>query len=256
MPTLMELTKLRLDELSGVDAPANLSDGWLIAKSRTQGIAETYFKAAATATVASDTEKRLTLAPIYAPDQVDAHGEFVSVDELERAAFEFAKSGNKRLLLQHGDVGAQHVGDILSVFPWPYEVTLPITKAGERPRDVRFPAGTVFAWVRWDQDAWKTLVKTGKLNGYSMGGRAHRAPGMVKDLQRMGDLAKAGRVLSAQNVKDLRDCIAVLTELVAREPRAAEAAGIAKCKDGFLVTDAAAQEVYYLTPDRIEVLGP
>ena len=36
-----------------------------------------------------------------------------------------------------------------------------------------YPAGTVFLGVIWEEWAWE-LVKTGKVSGYSIGGRTER----------------------------------------------------------------------------------
>jgi hypothetical protein len=259
MTTLVELIKLRLDELSGVDQPANLLDGWLVMKSAgATGIDNdaviALFKAAAQTNVTSDSAQMRTLAPVYSPGRADYHNEHVSAAELERAALEFTKAGPRPLSLQHDDFGKVQIGTVESMFVWPYEATVPITKVGEKTRTVTLPAGTLYAWCKWTKAAWDTLVTTGKLNGLSVGGRAVRVAS-TGDLPPMGDtvVGKAGRVLSAKNMSDLAACIAMLQEL---HSRGALPETTTKARDGsFLIANEATQEVYVLTPDRIEVLG-
>ncbi len=69
-----------------------------------------------------DAERRLTLAPLYAPDRRDAHGEYTDAQTLEDAVVQYAKSGNKNLHFQHDDHGNVSIGTVLSVFtaalPW------------------------------------------------------------------------------------------------------------------------------------------
>jgi hypothetical protein len=55
-----------------------------------------------------------------------------------------------------------------------------------RPRQLTMSAGTVHMGVIWDEDAWP-LVKAGKINGYSLGGRAVRAAAGDPAMQHMGD---------------------------------------------------------------------
>jgi len=258
VPTLTELIKLRLDELSGVDQPANLLDGWLVMKSAGTAIDNdavvAFFKAAAQVNVASDGEQMRTLAPVYSPGRADHHGEHVSADELERAALAFTKSGPQPLSLQHHDFGRAQIGTVESMFVWPFEATVPIQKVGGVPRTVTLPAGTLYAWCSWTKAAWDTLVKTAKLNGLSVGGRAVRVPSKFSALPPMGDtiVGKAGRVLSTKNMNDLAACIAMLQEL---HSRGALPETTTKYRDGFLIADVAKQEVLFLAPDRIEVLG-
>jgi Putative phage serine protease XkdF len=212
-------------------------------------------KAHAGARAATVEEKRLTLAPVYSPNTRDAHNEGTSPEALEEAIIEFAKNGDKRLLLQHGDLGKHFVGDIVSVFVWPFAAKVDMLDPATMKKTTHtFPAGTAWAWVHWKPDAWQ-LVKTGKLRGYSMGGTAVRRPDpTMAALPHMGyDVRKAGRVLSAQNVKDLRACIEIIAEIISRDPTAAAEKGFAKSDEGVLI----AYEdvgVVHLTPERIELL--
>jgi hypothetical protein len=116
-------------------------------------------------------ERRFTLGPMYIPDRIDAHGEWTDADELQRAVWDYVKSGDRRIRLQHNkDVVA---GEWVEVMSFPYELSVPMTSADGSMTKVSYPANTVFLGVQWDEWAWD-LVKSGKLRGYSIGGKAVR----------------------------------------------------------------------------------
>jgi len=116
-------------------------------------------------------EKRFTLGPWYIPNQQDAHGEWTDTSELQNALWNYVKSGDRRIRLQHNkNVVA---GEWLETMTWPYPVTVPITKADGSMSEYTYPTGTVFMGVQWEPWAWE-LVKKGKLTGYSIGGKAER----------------------------------------------------------------------------------
>jgi hypothetical protein len=127
-------------------------------------------------TVFKADEKRFTLGPWYIPDQADAHNEWTDSEELQNALWEYVKSGDRRIRLQHNK--SVVAGEWLETMTWPYPVTVPMTKADGTSEDVTYPTGTVFMGVQWEPWAWE-LVKKGKLTGYSIGGKAER---MLVDL--------------------------------------------------------------------------
>ena len=121
--------------------------------------------------IKADTAKRFTLAPMYVPNQLDAHGEWTDPDELQKAAWEYVKSGNRDIRLQHNtEIVA---GEWLEIMTMPYEVTFPMFKADGTSEDVTYPANTVFMGVQWRPWAWE-LVKSQKIRGLSIGGTAAR----------------------------------------------------------------------------------
>jgi hypothetical protein len=116
-------------------------------------------------------EKRFTLGPWYIPDRADAHGEWTDPEELQKALWNYVKSGDRRIRLQHNkNVVA---GEWVETMTWPYPVTVPITKADGTMGEHTYPTGTVFMGVQWEPWAWE-MVKAGKLTGYSIGGKAER----------------------------------------------------------------------------------
>lgn len=116
-------------------------------------------------------EKRFTLAPMYVPNTIDAHGEWTDPDELQQAVWEYVKSGDRGIRLQHNrDINA---GEWVECMQIPYPMVVPMYKADGSIEEMTYPAGTVFLGVIWEPWAWE-LVKEGKLSGYSIGGRTDR----------------------------------------------------------------------------------
>jgi hypothetical protein len=120
-------------------------------------------------------EEMFTLGPMYIPDRLDAHSEWTSADELQKAVWEYVKGGDRRIRLQHDR--DEVAGEWVEVMTWPYEVQIPMIRKSasedETHEPVVFPANTVFLGVKWKPWAWE-LVKAGKIRGYSIGGRAER----------------------------------------------------------------------------------
>lgn len=132
--------------------------------------------------------KRYTLGPLYAPNRKDAHGEYVDADTLQEAVWDYVRQSRDeggRLRLQHGD-GEVTVGEWVEVMAWPYDHQITLKGADGEERQLDMPAGTVYMGVVWDEEAWP-LVKTGKLGGYSLGGRAVKVSTPGVDLDLMGD---------------------------------------------------------------------
>ena len=116
--------------------------------------------------------RQYTLGPWYVPDAYDAHGEWVDPEELQVALWDYVRSGNRDIRLQHNtDVVA---GEWVEALSWPYPVTVPMQSPDNGDMmDQEFPAGTVFMGVVWEDWAWN-MVKAGKIRGYSMGGQGQR----------------------------------------------------------------------------------
>ncbi len=115
-------------------------------------------------------EDRYTLGPVYVPGRVDGHGEFIDSDTLQKAIWDWVRSGDRTIFLQHSEKAA---GEMVEILTWPMPIQTSLALPGEDVRKVEFPAETPFMGVVWESWAWN-LVKEGKLRGYSIGGKARR----------------------------------------------------------------------------------
>lgn len=121
--------------------------------------------------VKSVDEERFTLAPWYIPDRVDAHGEWTDSNELQKALWRYVREADRDIRLQHQtEIKA---GEWLEAVTWPFPIEVPMRKSNGTTSNVEFPANTVFLGVQWEPWAWD-LVKEGKINGYSVGGKSKR----------------------------------------------------------------------------------
>jgi len=115
--------------------------------------------------------KRYTLGAMYIPDRIDAHGEWTDADELQRAVWDYVKTNDRRIRLQHNrDVVA---GEWVEVMTFPHALTVPITSPDGKETQHTYPPNTVFLGVIWEPWAWQ-MVTEGKIGGYSIGGKAER----------------------------------------------------------------------------------
>jgi hypothetical protein len=116
-------------------------------------------------------EQKFTLAPWYIPNKYDAHDEWTDPEELQKALWDYVKSGDRAIRLQHNtEVVA---GEWVEAMTMPFPVNVPMRKSDGRIEQVEYPSGTVFLGVKWDDWAWD-MVKNGEITGYSIGGSAER----------------------------------------------------------------------------------
>lgn len=115
-------------------------------------------------------EERYTLGPVYVPGRLDGHGEFIDAATLQKAIWDWVRSGDRTIFLQHSDKAA---GEMVEILTWPMPIQTSLSLPGEDIRKVEFPAETPFMGVVWESWAWD-LVKAGQLRGYSIGGKARR----------------------------------------------------------------------------------
>lgn len=115
--------------------------------------------------------KRYTLGAMYIPDSLDAHNEWTDSDELQRAVWDYVRTNDRRIRLQHDrEVVA---GEWVEVMSFPYELTVPITTTTGIPVNHTYPPNTVFLGVIWEPWAWEK-IQNGEILGYSIGGKAER----------------------------------------------------------------------------------
>lgn len=116
-------------------------------------------------------DKRYTLGAMYIPDRLDAHNEWTDAEELQRAVWDYVRSNDRRIRLQHNrDTIA---GEWVEVMSFPYELTVPITTPSGFTVNHTYPPHTVFLGVIWEEWAWEKIQR-GEILGYSIGGRAER----------------------------------------------------------------------------------
>lgn len=134
----------------------------------------------------TDEELHFTLGVMYVPGALDADDEFVDATDLQKAVWGFVRKSNRRVRDTHSN---KEIGELVEIVTWPYEVETEMKLGDGTIKKVRLPANTVFAGVRWDDEVWP-LVKSGKIRGYSMGGRAIRMKEAATDeeLPRMSEL--------------------------------------------------------------------
>lgn len=115
--------------------------------------------------------KRYTLGAMYIPDRLDAHSEWTDAEELQQAVWSYVRSGDRNIRLQHNrEIVA---GEWVEVMAFPYELTVPVQQIDGPVQTHTYPANTVFLGVIWEPWAWE-LVQSGKILGYSIGGKAER----------------------------------------------------------------------------------
>lgn len=150
----------------------------------------------------ADSEHRFTLGPWYIPNRYDAHGEWTDADELQKALWEYVRTGDRDIRLQHNrDIVA---GEWLEAMSFPVPVSIGMQKSGEA-KQVTYPSGTVFLGVQWKPWAWE-MVKEGKIRGFSIGGAAARIEMAMPDdaiakASFGGDRSAAGRYAAEQRWK-------------------------------------------------------
>jgi hypothetical protein len=115
----------------------------------------------------SEEEKRYTLGVAYPANEIDAHGDFTTPEELEEAAWKFmqrVQRGFSGVGLFH-QPGTEYSGGVVEsyIYRGPrWEVNGQVVEPGD--------------WllgVRWTEKAWE-LIKSGKVTGYSIQGYAYR----------------------------------------------------------------------------------
>lgn len=137
-------------------------------------------------------EQRYTMGPLYVPHARDADNEFATAEELQKACWNYFRSGYRGIRDTHTDV---EIGELVELISWPYEQEVEAKTGSGEVFKYKLPAGTVYAGVVWGEPAW-TLVKTGKLRGYSLGGKAVRLRDDAPDdaMPRMRDLLASSAV--------------------------------------------------------------
>lgn len=148
------ITDARISFVSLVDKAAN-KRSFLITKA-TDGNAQfsTYGRI-----IKADAEHHFITGIVYEPNTEDAHGNFMTEEEITKAAYWYAKNGNQ-VDLQH-DFEALESADVVE--SW-------VAKADFSIGDETVKKGTWLMTVEVaDEDVWNAVQK-GEITGFSMGG--------------------------------------------------------------------------------------
>lgn len=132
--------------------------------------------------VKAATEKRFTFGVVYKASEhlgkpeTDAHNEFATADELQEALWDYVKSGDRKIYIQHGSIkslGYKDAGEWVEIVAWPLQVKCDLHLPNASVKETIIPANSIWMGVLWSPWAWD-LVKAGKIRGYSFGGMAGR----------------------------------------------------------------------------------
>lgn len=113
--------------------------------------------------LAKTEEQRFTLAVAYPAEELDAQGEFMSAEELEKAAWSALRAGIE-IGLNHKS-GTAGAGEVVESYIWrgaPWTINGQTVKAGD------WLLGVV-----WEPDTWEA-IKAGEFEGMSLQGWASR----------------------------------------------------------------------------------
>lgn len=149
-----EITDARISFVSLVDKAANKRQFLIVKDEEGKAAFTTYGKI-----IKTDSESHFVTGVVYEPMVEDAHGNYMTADEIAKAAYWFAKNGN-RVDLQHNFVSADGAAVVES---W-------IAKSDSNIGGADIKEGTWLMTVEiTDDDLWQSIEK-GEITGLSMGG--------------------------------------------------------------------------------------
>nr|BAA06937.1 ORF52 [Bacillus subtilis]BAA12399.1 YqbD [Bacillus subtilis] len=217
-----ELVNAKITHVSYVDKAANQKQ-FFIVKSEKQPD----FQKEVRILAKEADEQKLVYGIVYDPDTVDAHGDFMTAAEIEKAAHGFLKDA-RQIDKQHDFQGG--VGEVVEsyVAPADFEMNGETIKKG--------------SWVlvtKASEEVWEQ-IKKGEITGYSMAGTAETIEKQEKPVsQEKTDekglfnllknffvgkqqqsyeepVAKAGRKFSASNLQEIKNAHAALGNLLSQ----------------------------------------
>jgi hypothetical protein len=114
-------------------------------------------------------EMRYTLGIVYPANEVDFHSDYMTVEELEKAAWKVMQKGEPAVGLMHRP-GTKGAGTVVESYiyrgpKW--------TLKGVGGEEQTVDTGDWLMGCVWSEDAWKA-IKAGNINGYSLQGQARK----------------------------------------------------------------------------------
>lgn len=149
-----EITDARISFVSLVDKAANKRPFLIVKNEDGKAAFTTYGKI-----IKSDDDRHFVTGIVYEPMTEDAHGNYMTADEIAKAAYWFAKNGNK-VDLQHNFVSEEGTAVVES---WIAKSDCDI--GGETVKE-----GTWLMTVEINDDSLWQSIQNGEITGLSMGG--------------------------------------------------------------------------------------
>lgn len=211
-----ELINAKITHVSYVDKAANQKQFFFM-KSEKENDFQKEIKVIAKA----DDAQRLVYGIVYEPNVADAHGDYMTQEEIEKAAHGFLKDA-REIDKQHDFQGG--VGEVVESYiaPSDFEMGGEVIKKG--------------SWVlvtKASDEIWEQIQK-GEITGYSMAGTAdigkhEREPAsdekglfsllknfFLKNEKPAEEVKKAGRKFSAANLNELKSARAAIDNLLSQ----------------------------------------
>ena len=149
-----EITDARISFVSLVDKAANKRPFLIVKNEDGKAAFTTYGRI-----IKSDDDRHFVTGIVYEPMTEDAHGNYMTADEIAKAAYWFAKNGNK-VDLQHNFVSEEGTAVVES---WIAKSDCDI--GGETVKE-----GTWLMTVEINDDSLWQSIQNGEITGLSMGG--------------------------------------------------------------------------------------
>lgn len=111
-------------------------------------------------------EKRLVYGVVYAPNQIDTHGEFMTSEEIEKMAHRFMKLQLRKTI----DVNHNQV----PIKSYPVESYIVDNSNSE------YPLGAWVVGVKIEDDSMWQSIKNGNINGFSFQAMVRKVPRLVE----------------------------------------------------------------------------
>ncbi|WP_144483269.1 XkdF-like putative serine protease domain-containing protein [Bacillus pumilus] len=209
-----ELINAKITHVSYVDKAANQKQFFFM-KSEKQPDFQKEIKVIAKA----DDAQRLVYGIVYEPNVADAHGDYMTPEEIEKAAHGFLKDA-REIDKQHDFQGG--VGEVVESYIAPSDFEM---------GDEMIKKGSWVLVTKASDEIWNQIQK-GEITGYSMAGTAdigkqEREPAsdekglfsflknfFLKNEKPAEEVKKAGRKFSAANLTELKNARAAIDNLL------------------------------------------
>ena len=130
-------------------------------------------------------DRRYVLGVAYSPGQIDGHGEFMTPETVENAAWTYLQDGGRQVGLFHQDGTGGH-GQVVESYVY-RGPTWTLTDASGSEQEIE--PGTWLIGVIFDDPAWR-IVRSGRVNGWSIDGVGKRRNVSRSDVEK-ARIAKA-----------------------------------------------------------------